>query len=327
MYQGLDAYTAQIYEPVKEELALMEEKLQNLSNVGTAYLPELISYVSEKGGKRIRPALTLLSASFHPHDHNLSRLMAAGVELLHLATLVHDDTVDNSPLRRGRATVGEMWGRNVAVLLGDYIFATSASFVCDTNNMRVIRRFSETIMELSSGELLEYFHKYDWRQGRENYLDRIYRKTASLFTTACEAGSVVSGADEEAVQALTSYGRNIGIAFQIVDDILDIQGNAEEIGKPVGNDLLEGVLTLPSIMLLEQSTEDNPVKALFENKGQDGYLKQAIEAIQNSSIIDDSYATVREYCLRAQKALSALPESPALHSLHQLCNYVMERRR
>ena len=157
-------------------------------------------------------------------------------------------------------------------------------------------------------------------------MDRIYRKTASLFSTACESGSVVSGAPEEVVQSLKSYGHNIGIAFQIVDDILDIQGNADEIGKPVGNDLLEGVLTLPSIMLLERSDEDNPVRALFEHNGQTAYLEKALEAIQNSTIIEDSYATVREYCLKAQSALKILPETPASHLLHQLCNYVMERR-
>ncbi len=327
MYLALDPRTAQIYEPVKEDLALVEENLRSLSNVDIAYLPELLDYLFDKGGKRIRPALTLLSSAFHPHDRNLTRVMATSVELLHLATLVHDDTVDNSPLRRGRATVSELWGRNVAVLLGDYVFATSGTFVCDTHNVRVIRRFSETIMELSSGELLEYYRSYDWRQSRQDYLDRIHRKTASLFTTACESGAFLSGLSEEEVRALTSYGYNIGMAFQIVDDILDVQGNSEEIGKPVGNDLLQGVLTLPAILLVEKNPDDNPVKNLFEHRGQDGYLERAIETIQNSRIIDDCYSVVNDYCLKAKEAVRLLPESPALNSLHELCSYVMERRR
>ena len=327
MYQDLDSRTAQIYEPVKEELALVDEKLQNLSKISIAYLPELLDYVFEKGGKRIRPALTLLSSAFGPHDRSLICIMATAVELLHLATLVHDDTVDNSPLRRGRATVSERWGQNVAVLLGDYVFATSATFVCDTQNMRVIRRFSETIMQLSSGELLEYYRSYDWTLSRDDYLDRIYRKTASLFAAACESGALLSGMEEEAVQALRNYGYNIGMAFQIVDDILDVEGNTEEIGKPVGNDLLQGVLTLPTIMLVETNPEDNPVKNLFEHRGQDSYLERAIESIQNSSIIDDCYSLVQDYCLAAKEALSVLPETPALNSLHAVCSYVMERRR
>ena len=134
---------------------------------------------------------------FHPYDHDLPLIMATAVELLHIATLVHDDTVDNSDVRRGKATVSSRWGRNVAVLVGDYVFATSATFVCDTKNVRVIRRFSETIMELSKGELSEIFDAFNWSLGRERYWQRIYEKTASLFSTAAESGAVLSGGPRE----------------------------------------------------------------------------------------------------------------------------------
>ena len=167
MLKGLDDRTALIYQPVKEDLIEVEKRLRNLSDVGASYLPELLDYVFQTGGKRIRPAITSLSASIHPHDHEFSIVMATAVELLHIATLLHDDTIDNASLRRGKATVSGRWGKNVAVLVGDYVFAASGTFVCDTNNVRVIRRFSETIMELSSGELLEYFNTNNWRQSRE----------------------------------------------------------------------------------------------------------------------------------------------------------------
>ena len=243
MVEGLDARTARIYGPIVERLEQVEERLHGISDIKTPFLPDLLDYVFRTQGKRVRPAITLLASQFHPHDHDQPVTMATAVELLHMATLIHDDTVDNSPLRRGKATVSDVWGKDVAVLLGDYVFATSATFVCDTENVRVIRRFSETIMQLSSGELLEFFNTNNWRQSRDDYNNRIYRKTASLFHTAAESGAILSGAPEETVRALEEYGYNIGMAFQIVDDILDVQGSAEEIGKPVGNDLLQGVLT------------------------------------------------------------------------------------
>ena len=327
MLEGLDTRTALIYEPIREDLLKVEERLRGLSNVGTQFMPELLDYVFQSGGKRARPAITLLAARFHPHDHDLPVIMATAVELLHIATLMHDDTVDNSPLRRGKATVSGVWGKNVAVLLGDYVFATSATFVCDTNNVRVIRRFSETIMELSSGELLEYFNTNNWSQSREEYNDRIYHKTASLFRTSAESGAILAGAPESTVQALSSYGNNIGMAFQIVDDILDVQGDSEEIGKPVGNDLLQGVLTLPSIMLMERYPKSPPVEALLRagNHVTGDSLKAALEMIQNSEIIEDCYTVVRGYCDEAGKAIEHLPDAPARSSLLELSSYVLER--
>ena len=327
MLEGLDARAAPIYEPVKDELALVEERLRQVGTGGEEHLAGLLDYVIEAGGKRLRPAITLLSARFHPNDYTLPVIMASAVELLHVATLIHDDTVDNASIRRGKATLGSLWGRNVAVLLGDYVFATSATFVCDTHNVRCIRRFSETIMELSSGELLEYFNTYNWSQTRHDYYNRIYRKTASLFSTAAETGAILSGASEEVVQALKSYGCNIGMAFQIVDDILDVQGDSAEIGKPVGNDLLQGVLTLPAIMLLERYPEENPIKALFQDHQANGNLEQALDMIRNSSILDDCYAVVRDYCIKTTSALACLQSNPARRPLLELAEYVMERTR
>ena len=329
MLDGLDARTELIYQPIREDLIRVEERLRGLSNVNTPYLAELLDYVCQTGGKRVRPAVTLLASRFHPCEERLAAVMAAGVELLHIATLIHDDTVDNSPLRRGKSTVSDVWGRNVAVLLGDYVFATSATFVCETDRVRVVRRFSETIMDLSSGELLEYFSSNNWQQTREEYNERIYRKTASLFRTAAECGVILSDAPEPTVEVLKAYGYNLGMAFQIVDDILDVEGNSEEIGKPVGHDLIQGVLTLPAIMLLERYPTDNPVEQFFrrEESGADDHLRKALEMIQDSKIIRDCYSVARDYSLKAAKALESLPDIPARRSLLELSSYVMERTR
>ncbi len=328
--------TLSIYEQIQDELEAVEEKLSAIGNQSSVAEPsllvELLGHILEAPGKRTRPAITILASKFHPNDNDLPIIMAASVELLHIATLIHDDTVDNSAVRRGKATVSTKWGENVAILLGDYVFATSATMVCDTNNVRVIRRFSETIMELSSGELSEISSAFNWNISRNTYWQRIYDKTASLFSTAAESGAVLSGAPESLVQSLKSYGYNLGMAFQIVDDILDFQGTEEEIGKPVGNDLLQGTITLPSIMLMERYPDDNPIKENFErfkeseNREADGSLQRAIEMIQTSDIIPQSYAVAADLCSKATQALDSLPDSSYKHSLTTLASYVMERR-
>ncbi len=332
MVTGLDLKTVSIYAPVAEQLAEVEEKLLALGQTDIAELHPLLDYALQSGGKRVRPALTLLASQFHPHDRQRSLMMAVGVELLHLATLVHDDTVDNAGLRRGKPTINKVYGNHVAVLLGDYLFATSATFVCDTGIVRVMRRFSETIMELASGQLIEFFTTFDPPKARRLYDERIYRKTASLFRTAAESGAILSDAPENQVQALGSYGYNIGMAFQIVDDLLDIQGDPTEIGKPVGNDLLQGILTLPTIMLMERRPDDHPIDALFSaiqhgNGDVDALLNRSVSMITDSDIIPDCFATIRGYCKSASSALDELPDCPSRRSLSEMVNYIWERSR
>ena len=316
-----------IYEPIQERLARVEDSLKNLANLGFPFLAQLLGQVFETEGKRVRPAVTLLASGFHPHDGQVTETMATAVELLHIATLIHDDTVDDSQIRRGKATLSSLWGRNVAVLAGDYIFASSATSVCDTGNIRVIRRFAETIMELSSGELQEIAEAYNPSQTMDSYLQRIYNKTASLFTTAGESGALLSGASEGVEQALRDYGYNLGMAFQIVDDILDFEGTEEEVGKPVGNDLSHGIATLPAIIAMERYPEGNPIPELFRNPQDETSLKRAVDMIQSSSIIEDSYAVAKDFCRKAQDALAALPQNHSRDSLAELVGYVLERRR
>ena len=316
MQPGPDLQTVSIYAPVVAQLAQVEEQLRELCQTDIADLDPLLDYALRSGGKRVRPALTLLAAGFHDHERHRSLIMASAVELLHLATLIHDDTVDNAGMRRGKPTINKLYGSHVAVLLGDYLFATSATFVCDTEVIRVIRRFSETIMELASGQLIEFFTTFDPTKARRLYDERIYRKTASLFCTSAESGAILSGAPENQVQALRRYGYNIGMAFQIVDDLLDVQGDASEIGKPVGNDLLQGVLTLPTIMLTERYPDDHPIDTLFgaiKNGGGDvdGLLKQSLAMINDSGIVPDCFAIIRDYCARRRRRAGRPARLPA----------------
>ena len=330
MLYGLDERAAAIYAPVRDELEQVEAKLKGLasqSTTATEDLRPLLDYVAETGGKRIRPAVTLLASHSYPHDTGKLVLMASAVELLHLATLIHDDTVDDSSTRRGRATVSNVWGHHVSVLFGDYVFATSATFVCDTESLRIMRRFSETIMELASGELIEYFGAYNPNQARSLYDDRIYRKTASLFCTAGESGAVLAGAPEDEVQSLRRYAYNIGMAFQIGDDLLDFQGDESSLGKPVGSDLLNGVLTLPTILLMERYPSDNAVAEFFQDRDDPDKMQRVLDMINNSSIMRDCQEVIKGYCDCAWAELETVPPGEARRSLAALAEYVRDRQR
>lgn len=322
------AEVAEIYAPVRERLDRVETKLADLADVNFPFLAGALSHVYGSAGKRVRPAVTLLAASFRPHDERKSEVMATAVELLHIATLIHDDTVDASDVRRGRATISSMHGNDLAVLVGDYVFASSATFVCDTEHVGVIRRFSETIMELSSGELRERVSAYDPNQTLEDYYLRIYNKTASLFRTAGETGATLSGATDSQIAALREYARELGMAFQIVDDILDFEGDEREIGKPVGSDLAHGIMTLPAFIALERLPRDgNPIAAYLASPNADpALLAQAVDAASAPPIINAAYAEASRRCEKARAALRTLPKTPSRDSLETLLEYVVRRR-
>ncbi len=320
------ARIAAIYSPVEEGLARVIDNLKGLADQQSALLGDLLDHVFEAPGKSIRPALTLLAARFHSHDTTKTETMATAVELLHIATLIHDDTVDRSDVRRGRETINSLWGGNTAVLLGDYVFAASATQVCDTGDIRVIKRFAETIMELSSGELQEMAAAYDSSQTVEQYMDRTYNKTASLFSTAGESGAILSGASEETVSALKEYSCNLGMAYQIVDDILDFNGSQKEFGKPVGSDLSQGKLTLPAMLAAQRDPENNPIPGLFRSPDDPERLRRSVEMVQDPCVIDDAYSMARDLCDRATHSLRALPPIPARDSLEALVDYVLARR-
>jgi geranylgeranyl pyrophosphate synthase len=317
-----------IYEPVRHDLRQVERQLRQVSaEGGFPFLAELLEHIVQFSGKQVRPAITLLASRFHPCDPAHPVLMATGVELLHIATLVHDDTVDKATTRRGRPTVSARWGREVAVLVGDYAFAKSATFVCDTGSLRVMRLFAETIMALSSGELREYVQSYDWRQTRDDYWTRIREKTASLFATAAEGGAVLSGASKPQVQALKVYGLNVGMAFQVVDDILDFEGSADVVGKPVGSDLGQGVMTLPAILLAERYPDDQAVQQVFRRRDDPQLLRGTVERIRSCGVMDQARRVAEGFCRTAREALDALPDTPERRSLIELTHYVLQRER
>ena len=316
-----------IYRSIQDDLDKVKEYLRSIIKVDFPWLSEQLDYVVGGGGKGIRPALTLLSGKFYQYNLKYLMPMAGSVELMHTATLIHDDAIDKSVSRRGRATIYKLWGEEPAVLLGDYLFAKAGEFVADTHNPPVIKLFSQTLATISSGELNQFFSAYNLKQTREQYFKKISGKTASLFSLATESGAILSGAPEKSVKTLREYGHHLGIAFQIVDDILDFIGTEEELGKPVGSDLAQGTLTLPAMLLLERYPENNPVKRRFENRGDKDNIKQAIEMIRNSPIVDECYLVASEYSARACQDLDELPENSSREALFELAKYVVARKK
>ena len=315
-----------IYEPIQTDLAKVKDSLRSISKVDFPWLSEQLGYVVRSGGKRLRPALSLLAGKFYNYNLKYLLPMAAAVELMHTATLVHDDAIDKSVARRGKATIYKIWGEEPAVLLGDYLFAKAGEFASDTQSLRVIKRFSQTLATISSGELSQLLGAFKIEQTRQHYFQRISSKTASLFSLATESGAILSEAPEKSVEALKEYGYNLGIAFQIVDDILDFIGTEEKLGKPIGSDLAQGTLTLPAILLLERYPEDNPVKRLFGHKDEQKNLELAIELIHNSSIVQECYEVASEYCAKACHNLNLLPENTSRQALTQLADYIINRK-
>lgn len=316
-----------IYEPIQEDLVKVEDRLRSVGEVDFPWLSKLLDYSLGDGGKRIRPALVLLSGKFYNYDLSYLLPMATSVEVLHTATLVHDDAIDNSLVRRGHPTINKVWGEDKAILLGDYLLAKSEELVADTQNLRVIKLFAQTIMAISSGELNQAFSAFNLEQTRQQYLQRISGKTACLLCLATESGAILSQAPGRSVEALKGYGYNLGIAFQIADDILDFVGTEAEMGKPVDSDLAQGTLTLPAILLLERYPEDNPVRRLFQNEDKQKNIELALELVRNSSIIQECYAVASDYCARACQNLNLLPDNASRRSLIKLADYVVSRRK
>jgi geranylgeranyl pyrophosphate synthase len=286
----------------------------------------MMDHALEARGKRLRPALVLLAGSFG--DYNLNRLvpLGAAIELLHTASLVHDDVVDGAGSRRGRPTANSVFDNALTVLLGDYMFANAAEMVTRTGSLHVTRLFALTLMKMTSGELDQDAAAFDVSSDIQHYLWRIGGKTAALFANATEGGAVLGGCSEDTVERLRLFGYNAGLAFQIVDDVLDFVGDEAEMGKPAGSDLLEGTITLPALFLMERS-RNNAVGRYFRGPtGPGPALQAAIDEVRDSGAIEDAMAMARDYIGRANQAIDSLPDGAPKTALHEIGRHILDRR-
>lgn len=318
---------AEILEPIKEDLQAVEATLRDTTQIAYEPLAEVVEYIVSSGGKRIRPALILFASRFYPVELEKVISLAAAVETLHTATLIHDDMVDRSAVRRGRPTINAFWTEGATVLAGDYIFARAAGFAAATGNVRVMELFAQALQTIVDGELRQLFHKRDGLPPRDDYYYRIYGKTASLFAVATEASGVLMAAPDAEVQALRDYGYNLGMAFQIVDDVLDFVGDERELGKPTGSDLRQGTVTLPVYYFAEAHPE-HPALASYWDGGEnrEQAIQDLVEAIRTSSAVDKALAEADAFAKKAVNALMVMPDVPARASLCDLATYIVERR-
>jgi len=318
-----------IYQPVLEELKLVDRTIETVVDVESRFVSDLLGHVLKGGGKRIRPAITLLAGKFRNYDLNLLVPQAAAVEVLHTATLVHDDTIDRSKTRRGKVTISAGWGDARAILLGDYLLAKAAELCAMTGVTRVIQLCAHTLMTISAGELEQSAFDFDLSKARDQYFRWIEAKTAALFGMAAESGGILSGAPENEVTALREYGRNLGIAFQIVDDILDFAGDESEMGKPTGEDLRQGVITLPAILYLHNHYGDRTAGEIgrIMVKKDEKKINLLTKKVRESQFIDECSEIAAEYSRRARKALDVMPDGVPKRNLLELVDWALERKK
>lgn len=316
-----------ILELIGDELERVERKMREVSSIEYQQLRSTLDYLLGSGGKRLRPALVLLSSKFHPADAEKVTSLAAAVETLHTATLIHDDLIDNSFLRRGNPTLNAVWNSAATVLTGDYLFARAAAFAAETESVRVVSIFAQTLMTICSGELKQIFGSNEGQTTRDYYYQRIYNKTASLFAASSETGAILSRAPESEVRALRDYGYNLGMAFQIVDDVLDYAGNEGVLGKPIGSDLRQGIITLPTIHFLEAHPKNETVTRVLSGRDEgDDEVQAAVEMIKESGAIESSMTEAQSFAAKSRDALSILPSNEYRQAMLDLADFVVERR-
>ena len=313
---------------VEPGLARLELSLASLAASDDSVLAPMLSTVLPGAGKRLRPALALLIGRIAgAADGEALTHMAVGVELLHTASLVHDDIVDESDTRRGGATLYARVGNALAVLVGDYLFSQAAQQCVATGNLEVVRLFAQTLGAMAQGQIDDANGQLVGRRlwetlTRERYYRTISGKTASLFVLACQGTGLLVGLRPEEIDALRVFGDNLGLAFQVYDDILDFTATEEQLGKPVGNDLRQGTITLPVILMRDDGLADGRFRAAFE--AEDTELQ--VRLVQESGAIDAAQAEAEDLVARARAALTALPAGVERDALDALARYVTARR-
>jgi len=291
-------------------------------------IPEVTAHLVEAGGKRLRPMLTLAAARLCGYDGPYHVHLAATVEFIHTATLLHDDVVDESSQRRGRPTANLLWDNKSSVLVGDYLFARSFQLMTETNNMRVLAILANASATIAEGEVLQLTAAQNLATDEGIYLQVVRGKTAALFSAATQVGGVIAAAPDAQVQALFDYGDALGIAFQIVDDLLDYQGDPNATGKNIGDDFRERKLTLPVIKAIAKGDATERAfwtRTIEKGKQEDGDLEHALSLLNAHGTLDETKAEALAWAEQAKTALNSLPDHELTQMLRDLADYVVAR--
>ena len=326
--EGLIVLTPPIYEPVEGELTKVENRIKGIANV-SGELSHLLDYVLGSSGKRIRPLMVLLGGRLYDYDPEKLIPAALATELLHTATLVHDDVVDKSYLRRGKPTINQRFGNDAALILGDYILAAAGYEVATISSRGIskargrsaVRYRTRAVMDICQSELEETLNAFSIHQNRRTYYRQIRGKTASLFAAAIRIGATLGNAPHSHISALENYGLNLGMGFQVVDDILDFTSDEKKLGKPPAQDLRQGKVTLPVLVLGEQKKAHLLLREAFATRDEEK-LRQIFALAHDEFIIRKCYEIALRFCLKAKESLPPLSPSPALRSLKELADCV-----
>ncbi|MBW4656164.1 MAG: solanesyl diphosphate synthase [Kaiparowitsia implicata GSE-PSE-MK54-09C] len=315
-----------LFAPVESDLSQMTDNLKQLVGARHPILYAAAEHLFGAGGKRVRPAIVLLISKATMADSGLKpthRRLAEITEMIHTASLVHDDVVDEADVRRGVPTVHASFGNRVAVLAGDFLFAQSSWYLANLDNLEVVKLLSQVIMDLAEGEIQQGLNRFESELSIEAYLEKSYYKTASLIANSSKAAGVLSGVSEPVAMNLYNYGRHFGLAFQIVDDLLDFTSSMDALGKPAGSDLQSGNLTAPVLYALEEKPYLN---VLIEREfAQETDLEQAIDLVLSSKGIQRSWDLAKHHAQLAAEHLSDLAPSASRQALHTLTEYVLSR--
>jgi len=295
---------------IEDELLLLDDCLKQAVYARSKLIKEPLEKMISSGGKRLRPAMVLAAARFGDYEFEKVKPIAVAVELIHTATLVHDDIIDDSPIRRGIPSIQAQLGKDVAVFIGDYIFCKVFDLLASLENFEILKLSSKVLYKICEGEIKQREDLFNTGITIKNYLYRIQRKTALLFALSCQLGAIAANAPKEVARHLYQYGIKIGTAFQITDDILDIIGDEKELGKPAGTDIREGVITLPAIYALKNASESKELSQILSTKNcTDDQVKRALEIIKKSGGVMLSQKIAKTYAEKAKKIVEILPES------------------
>jgi len=312
-------------------LTYLEDQLdkvdQKMLSVSEGYHPDLTAafeHLMNSGGKRIRPIVTLLMGSLLGAEEDKLISLSASIEMLHTATLVHDDLIDGSLLRRGNPTLNSRWTPAATVLTGDHIFAQAALLAAELENTEAMKLFAKTLSIIVNGEISQLFGR-NHLPSRDEYYHRIYEKTGSLFALSARAAALISPADRKYIQPAEAFGKEIGKAFQIVDDVLDFTGDQARVGKPIGNDLRQGTPTLPAIYYGEQHPEDEVLLACLDGSATESDADKLIQRINQSGVIERTLGEARKCAKNAVHNLSDFPAGREKDSLEKLGTYIIDR--
>ena len=314
--------------PIRTELEDFERKLHATVRADLGPVADAMEQILDAGGKRLRPALVFLAASLgSPQGMDDVVRAAMAIEFIHNATLIHDDLIDGAPTRRGLRTIHESLGPNPAIIIGDYYFAKGANLMSQIGNPSIDALLSQTVMTICFGEMLQLTSQRRYDQSMDEYYAKIERKTAVLLAASTYCGAVLAGLNEAQVEAIRRFGRLLGMSFQIADDVLDYLATEEEVGKPVGNDLKQGTVTLPLMLARHDPSVDGRLDAILgKTTLQDSDYAEVVRIVRDSRGIEESYGYAKAFGDKARAELQAFPPSPYRDAFESLTHYVVLRR-